>query len=74
MSVPVGLVGRFATMKVTRGEEVNDEVCEVMACQAAGEYGYYRILVATQDGTILQVGYEALKLVPIPSSSAGPYR
>ncbi len=73
VSALVGIVGRLVSTRVKRGEETTDEVCEVVACQTGGEYGSYRILVATHDGTLLQVGYDDIKLVS-PSSAEGPYR
>lgn len=68
-----GLVGRTVMMKVKRGETVAPEPCEVVACQAAGEFGSWRILVATHDGTLLHAEPSALTLVAEPGGE-GPYR
>lgn len=60
-------------VEVKRGEATAMEACEVMACQAAGESGYWRIMVATHDGTLLSVDYNKLRLID-DSDGAGPYR
>jgi hypothetical protein len=72
MSKLVGLVGRTVQYAVRRGDVTAPELCEVVACQAAGEYGYWRMLVVTHDGTLLSVEYGQCKLVAEPDT--GPYR
>lgn len=77
-SAPVGIVGRYVMHKFTRGageqaKEV-EEPCEVIACQAAGEYGTWRILVATNDGWVLEGRMRDLRLVATPNTEGGPYR
>lgn len=72
MSTPPGLVGRTVMTAVKRGDVVADEPCEVMACQTAGEYGGWSILVATRDGVLLVKSPADVKLVAEPDS--GPYR
>ncbi len=67
-----GLVGRMVMVEVKRGEVVDQEPCEVVACQAAGEYGNWKVLVATREGHLLDVGYTQLRLIADPD--AGPYR
>jgi hypothetical protein len=58
--------------KVKRGEVEDDEPCEVVACQAAGDYGDWRVLVATHEGVLLSVAYTTLRLISTPDT--GPYR
>lgn len=74
MSAPQsGLVGRMVSMKVKRGGVVTAEACEVMACQAAGDYGSWSILVATHDGKLLGASLDQLTLVAERAGN-GPYR
>lgn len=74
MSAPrSGLVGRMVSLQVTRGDVRAAEVCEVVACQAAGEYGYWRILVATHDGALLSTSPGEVTLVA-ELAGDGPYR
>ena len=68
-----GLVGRLVSVKVMRGDTEAREVCEVVACQTGGEYGTWRILVATHDGTLLEYGTRDMTLVGEPQQG-GPYR
>lgn len=72
MSKLVGLVGRTVQHAVRRGDVTAPELCEVVACQAAGEYGSWHILIATTDGTLLSVDYSGCKLVA--DLDTGPYR
>ncbi len=58
--------------KVQRAGVETEEPCEVMACQAAGEYGSWHVLIVTHDGVLLDVGYTQLRLVADPDT--GPYR
>lgn len=75
MSVTPGLVGRYVSIKVKRGDVTAREVCEVIACTAR-EHGGWRILVATHDGSILEHNdYRTMKLVAQSySNPGGPYR
>ena len=68
-----GIVGRLVMAKVKRGEKSDDEVCEVVACQICSTGGYYRLLIATHDGYLLEHDTAKVKLVA-PAISEGPYR
>lgn len=69
----VGLVGRMVMVKLKRGETEKDEPCEVVACQAVGEHGSWRVLVATHDGQLADVSdWPKLRLIADPDN--GPYR
>lgn len=74
MTPPSGIVGRFVSCEVKRGETTAPEVCEVVACQAAGDHGNWHLLVATHDGSFLEVGPHRCKLVGSPGSPGNPYR
>lgn len=68
----LGLVGRTVMAKVTRAGVSAAEPCEVVACQAAGEYANWHILVATHDGVLIDLSYANVTLVA--NSDVGPYR
>ena len=68
-----GIVGRMVMMPVKRGDQIADEICEVVACQAVGEYGTWHILVVTSDGKLLDTGTKELRLIADPGGE-GPYR
>jgi hypothetical protein len=74
MSAPVGIVGRFVSCEVKRGDLKEREVCEVVACQTGGDYGSWKIMLATHDGSLIDVSISQVKLIPTPSDSSGPYR
>jgi hypothetical protein len=74
VSAKPGLVGRYVSVPMKQGEKTFNEVCEVVACQVGGDYGSYRILVATSNGKLHQVGYDSITLVADPTSEGSPYR
>lgn len=67
-----GLVGRMVMVTVKRDPPATEEPCEVVACQTDGS-GYWRILVARQDGTLLETGSERVRLIADPVGRS-PYR
>lgn len=73
-----GIVGRFVSVELKRAGKTAMEACEVMACQTGGEYGYWRLLVATRDGQLVSIDVSStltstLRLIPL-DESGGPYR
>lgn len=73
VTAPLGLVGRLVMTEVSRGDKKAEEACEVVACQTGGEYGSWRILVATSDGYLLEKVSSSVRLVATPDGG-GPYR
>lgn len=67
-----GLIGRMVMVKLRRDEIEKDEPCEVVACQAVGEHGSWRVLVATHDGRLIDATWPELILIADPDN--GPYR
>lgn len=67
-----GIVGRFVSVEVQRGEAKTRESCEVVACQYSN-YNW-RILVVTSEGALLSYAHDSAKLVAEPGASEGPYR
>ena len=71
MTPPPGLVGRFVSYKIRRGDTYKEESCEVVACQTGG--GGWKILIATHDGLLFDVAYGHVRIVPF-APGTGPYR
>jgi len=58
---------------VKRGDTISNEPCEVVACQYAGDYASWSILVVTHDGVLLSQNPSYLQLIAEPATD-GPYR
>lgn len=76
--IGAGIIGRFVLHDVTRGEGADQkktqEPCEVVACQASGEYGTWKILLSTSGGYLIETGPSRCRIIAEPKIGDGPYR